>query len=286
MEHPLVSVIVVSYNHSKYIDENLDSVKSQNYPNIELILADDASEDNSVEIFNRWTAKNGYAVKTNFHKVNTGLAIILNECIKLASGQYIKLISADDYFHSNYLSECITAMQKEKSQVVFTQAFSVKSNSVVLKKNYFPIPDHPTVEMERKLSSGNFVSGATLCFEKEVLKLIGNYNPSTLLEDYDFILRVISKSLKISYVDDNLIYYRNHTHNISKVRLLDLEIETEKLKYKYLQKKDFAPVINASTKTKVNRYGKRFSMQIFSEYIKYPHRSSKVILKMILSVIK
>ena len=57
---PLVTIVVVSYNHSKYIKENLDSILSQTYPNIQLIVADDASPDNSVEVFEEWLSNNNY----------------------------------------------------------------------------------------------------------------------------------------------------------------------------------------------------------------------------------
>ena len=57
---PLVTIVVISYNQSKYIKENLDSIKAQTYLNIELIVADDASPDNSVEIFESWLKHNNY----------------------------------------------------------------------------------------------------------------------------------------------------------------------------------------------------------------------------------
>lgn len=68
MENPLVTVIVVSYNHSKYIEENLDSIKNQTYKNIQLIVADDASKDNSAETFEQWLSKNNYPAEKIFIK--------------------------------------------------------------------------------------------------------------------------------------------------------------------------------------------------------------------------
>ena len=66
MNYPLVSIIVVSYNHSGYIKENLDSVKNQTYPNIQLIVADDASPDNSAEVFEQWLKDNNYPAEKIF----------------------------------------------------------------------------------------------------------------------------------------------------------------------------------------------------------------------------
>ena len=74
MNNPLVSVVVISYNQAKYIKENLDSLKAQTYPNWELIVADDASPDNSVEEFKNWLKENNVNAKELFHTKNTGLS--------------------------------------------------------------------------------------------------------------------------------------------------------------------------------------------------------------------
>ena len=83
MDQPLVSIVVVSYNQGKYIKENLDSINSQTYDNIQLIVADDASKDTTVEVFDNWLLENNYSAEKNYHQKNTGLATILNECLKL-----------------------------------------------------------------------------------------------------------------------------------------------------------------------------------------------------------
>lgn len=64
--YPLVSIIVVGYNHAKFIRENLDNIKAQTYPNIELIMADDASQDNSVIVFKNRLAENNFSANKNF----------------------------------------------------------------------------------------------------------------------------------------------------------------------------------------------------------------------------
>jgi alpha-1,3-rhamnosyltransferase len=60
LEKPLVSIVVVSYNHAHFLEENLNSIKAQTYPSIQLIVADDASKDNSIEVYENWLEKNNY----------------------------------------------------------------------------------------------------------------------------------------------------------------------------------------------------------------------------------
>lgn len=281
MEKPLVSIVVVSYNHGKYIKENLNSVRSQTYDNIQLIVADDASKDNSVEIFEQWLSENNYTAEKNYHQENTGLATTLNECLELAKGKYIKIIAADDHLHPEYIEKCVSKLIEEQSHVVFTQAYSIDGNSHILNANFFPIPNNPTEKIEEKLSKGNFISGSTLFYDLAILKTIGNYKKDVLLEDYDFILRVISNDFRISYINENLIYYRQHETNISKTKLLALEAETEILKYKYFKDRKFAITINLSTSQKIDQYGKKIVKLIFIKYLFYHYRSKKTLIKMI-----
>lgn len=281
MDQSLVSIVVVSYNQGKYIKENLDSVKYQTYDNIELIVADDASTDNSVEIFDEWLSKNNYKAEKNYHKKNTGLATILNECLKLAKGKYIKIIAADDYLHPEYIEKCVSKIINDKSQVVFTQATSIDDKSQILMSKFFSIPKDPTENIEEKLSKGNFISGSTLFYDLSIIKTIGNYKKNVLLEDYDFILRVVTANFKISFIDTSLIYYRQHETNISKTKFLALEAETEILKYRYFATRKYANIINYKTAQKVDQYGKNFVKLIFIKYLCYQHRSKRTLLKMI-----
>lgn len=281
MDQPLVSIVVVSYNQGKYIKENLDSINSQTYDNIQLIVADDASKDTTVEVFDNWLLENNYSAEKNYHQKNTGLATILNECLKLAKGRYLKIIAADDYLHPEYIEKCLSKLIEEQSHVVFTQATSIDNDSHILKSDFFSIPDNPIENIEEKISFGNFISGSTLFYDMTILKTIGNYKKDILLEDYDFILRVISADFKISFINKNLVYYRQHETNISKTKLIALEAETEILKYKYFKARKFANTINHSTSQKINLYGKEFVKLIFIRYICYNCLSKRTLLKMI-----
>lgn len=283
MNQPLVSVVVISYNHEIYIKEMLDSLRNQTYSNWELIVADDASKDSSVEVFKTWLHENGFNAKEIYHEVNTGLATVLNQALNLCQGKYVKLIAADDFLHPSYLEECIQTMQKEKTKIVFTQAFSVDNKSNVLSENFFSIPENPTKDIKTKLACGNYISGATLCYDMDVIKIIGNYKIDLLLEDYDFILRAVNNNCEISFINKNLVFYRQHDSNISKTKLLALEVETELLKYTYFNDREFANVINKSTSLKIKRYGRDFVKLIFMKYLNYQFKSKKVILKMIIN---
>lgn len=215
---PLVSIIVVSYNHSKYLRENLDSIEAQTYPNIELIVADDASQDNSVQIFNQWIKENNYSAKANFHKVNTGLATVLNECVELANGKYVKMIAADDYLHPKSIEKCVVKLEElgENFGIVHTDVFCINDVSEII-PDRLDLNVHNNIDADifsENLLKMNTVAALSVMMRTKVLKETGKYDSQFLVEDYYRWLK-INEIAKIAYIPEKLAFYRLHDNNIS-----------------------------------------------------------------------
>ena len=103
-KQPLVSIIVITYNSSKYVLETLESAKAQTYQNIELIVSDDCSIDNTVEICREWIENNKERfVRTELitAEKNTGIPANCNRGVKAAQGEWVKLIAGDDILYNN-----------------------------------------------------------------------------------------------------------------------------------------------------------------------------------------
>ncbi|MBQ0151497.1 MAG: glycosyltransferase, partial [Chryseobacterium sp.] len=230
---PLVTIVVVSYNHSRFIKENLDSILSQTYPNIQLIVADDASPDNSVEVFEEWLSDNNYPALKNYHKKNTGLATTLNECIKLAKGKYIKLIAADDYLHPDAIEECVAKMEESGDQygMVHTDTYCIDNSSTIIKDfaNYNELGNIDPLEFGKKLIEGNRIAALTVMMRLDVVIETGDYDAYYLAEDYYRWLMINNKYL-IAYIPKKLAYYRLHENNISKLKAEKIEQENLILK--------------------------------------------------------
>lgn len=242
---PLVSVIVVSYNHAKFIRENLDSIQNQTYKNIQLILGDDASTDDSVEVYKDWLKTNSYSAELKFHKINTGLATMLNECIAMAKGKYIKLIAADDFLSRDYISRCVGYLETNDKDAVFTNAFAVDDQSLMIQDHYFPKVHYTHYEeMIRLLLKSNFAPGSTLFFKAEFFKSMGPIPNDVLLEDYHFALAIANKQKMLGYLIDSLVYYRRHEGNVSQQRFFFLETMTIVEQLKFDKKGAYADIIN------------------------------------------
>lgn len=234
MESPLVSFIVVSYNHSEFITECLDSIKNQTYKNWELIIADDASKDNSAEVMKNWLQENNVLAKTNFHTQNKGFASTLNECLEMTEGKYVNIIAADDYFHFEFLEKCVASLEQKDDNfgMVFSSCFIIKED-----KSLIHYLDDLTIYKDEKrfrttLKKMNYIPALATLVKRKVLLETGPYDKNILIEDYDRWLR-INQNYFIDFVPENLAYHRKHGENISKIKERIVFVEEILLRLKY-----------------------------------------------------
>lgn len=274
MEQPLVSVVVISYNQAQYIIQNLDSLKSQIYTNWELIVADDASPDHSVEVFKNWLLENKVSAEEIFHTQNTGLATVLNEAIKICSGKYVKFIAADDYMHPECLEKAVRCLEEKGKEygMVFTDAFCVDENN-------HPLPDFADFnsiqtiapsEMHETLIKGNRIGAPTVLMRTDVVKQTGKYNAEFLVEDYQRWL-MISDKYFIAYIPEKLTYYRIHPGNISKAKATRILAEDRMLQMMFDKKGSVKDMINhyAQDNYVTNR---KIYLDLLEVYSNYPFR--------------
>lgn len=96
---PLVSVSVASFNNAAYIRETLDSIRDLDYPNLELLVVDDASRDDSVAVIEGWLAEHpDFNARLLVHTTNKGLCAVCNAAVQGTSGEYFCLIGSDDIY--------------------------------------------------------------------------------------------------------------------------------------------------------------------------------------------
>lgn len=118
MKNPLVSVVVPVYNADIYLVRCLDSLVNQTFKNIQVILVDDGSTDQSGQICDRYVSNN-----SNFeviHKKNGGLSSARNEGIKYCKGKYITFLDSDDWFSRNYIEICALELEKSNVELLLT----------------------------------------------------------------------------------------------------------------------------------------------------------------------
>lgn len=278
MEQPLVSILVVSYHQGKYIKENLDSVKAQTYTNWELIVADDASPDDSVLQFKNWLKENNVNAKELFHNKNTGLATILNEAIEICNGKYVKLIAADDFMHPECLEKSVNSLEEkgEEYGMVFTDTYCIDENSNPLPDfaDYNKLGNIPAEDFRKELLRGNRIAALTVMMPLKVIKETGKYDSKFLVEDYYRWLKINEKYL-IAYIPEKLSYYRWHDNNISKTKAERIEAETMMIQIMFDSDGILRKKINQTMSEKYLS-NQKISADLLSIYKKYAYHIKRL----------
>ena len=126
----MISVIIPSYNHEKYIDRCIESVLNQTLHDFELIIIDDASEDKSWEIIKSFTDKRIRSLKLSS---NHGADYVQNKGIELARYDYVGILNSDDCFSENRLAKCLNLIKDRDVDIIGTDIELINSEGKVIK---------------------------------------------------------------------------------------------------------------------------------------------------------
>ena len=196
-----ISVIIPTYNRGKLIKKSIKSVLNQTYQNIEVIVVDDGSTDNTESIVKNIKDKRLRYIKL---EENKGACFARNIGIKNAKGTYISFQDSDDIFYSNKLEVQLNNLLKNKSDIDFCKLKYHDFNTE------FSIPNKEQEELIKKgkiideLCKGNFISTQALLVKKDILDNIHFDDALPRFQDYDLVLRIVPK-YKISYSDQSLV---------------------------------------------------------------------------------
>ena len=197
--NPIVSIIVPCYNQAQYLDECLNSLLDQTYPNWECIIVNDGSPDNTEEVAMKWTNKDERF--KYLYKTNGGLSSARNEGIKNAVGTLILPLDADDKIANIYCELAINALVKNSS-LSLIYANSEKFGLVN------EIWDLPEFSIE-KLATENLIYCSAF-FKKEDWERVGGYDENLMqgLEDWEFWIAILKKGGNVIKLKETCFYYR------------------------------------------------------------------------------
>jgi len=223
VEHPLVSILIASFNHENYIEEALNSVLSDTYSNKEIIIIDDGSSDNSVDIIENWLRKYEEKINVTFkHRQNKGVCATANELLDMANGQYILFLPSDDLLLNNTIAERVEILELNPSKLVLlsdAQVIDSEGNIIYesmmsdfhkADKNKYKTDENIIDELIFRFS----ISGPVLFVNKKIYDIIGKYPVKLKAEDLYFYIRT-SCLRKILFWDKKVGSYRWHSKNVS-----------------------------------------------------------------------
>lgn len=227
---PLVSVIVPCYNHENYIIECLNSIYNSSYKNIELILIDDGSKDESYEVANKWLSKKQKRfTNINIDKQdNVGICKTLNRLINKAKGEFIFPLASDDMIPVNGIRDSVNQLLLTSKDILLTDVSLIDENSKLISKSASAFYRRPTCFYKNKyiLYSDIILNWNPpfqfYCAKKSYYEKYGYYDETISFEDYDFILKAIKND---NFTYSNLIS-REYRIRLNNRITPGLEIET------------------------------------------------------------
>lgn len=220
----LVSILIPVFNHEKYIEECLTSIINLTHANIEVLICDDGSIDNSLSIIKSWCSQHPELDVRIFSQENKGVCHTLNRLLNEASGEFITLCASDDVLLPDSISLRLAAMHSDPAiEAVIGDAVVINGDSVEVNRsamkslynaNFSALAARPSRELVFNWS----VVGPTLLAKRSLYNKIGMYDPDLQVEDRDFYLRALAINC-LKFIPEIVAKYRVHSDNASRKSL-------------------------------------------------------------------
>lgn len=219
MEHPLVSVPVITYNSSKTVLETLESIKAQTYPNIELLISDDCSMDNTVEICQEWIEQNKLRfARTEILTIeeNKGTSANFNRAEAACRGEWIKPIAGDDLLMPNCVDDCVHYITNHPDvKVLFgrVRAFggAQEENEEMDSRFCYELFHMSSEQMlHHLLFHTNGIPAPGFFYHRALLDEyhIKNDERIPLIEDYPKWINILRAGITFHFLDKDIVKYR------------------------------------------------------------------------------
>ena len=229
MSVPKVSVIIPNYNHARYLPQRVESVLNQTFRDIEVILMDDCSPDDSRSIIAAYAASDA-RIRVVLNEQNSGSTFKQwNKGIALAKGQYVWLAESDDYAHLELLSELVACLDAHpKAGLAYCDSISVDEKGKPLqewKHVFCQSLETDLWKQDFALSGLDFIrrfmaqfnaipNASAVLLRRAVLQQVGPANENTRLAgDWLYWITILTQS-DIAYVPHPYNFFRTHTNNV------------------------------------------------------------------------
>jgi len=206
---PLVSVVIPVYNGSNYLVEAIDSALAQTYTNIEIIVVDDGSTDNTWEIIQSYGSK----IK-GIRKPNGRVSSALNRGIMEASGKYFGWLSHDDLWLPAKLEKQVDFLKDHPEfKACYTDMYCINEEGKIIRTVKFPW--YPRIEAMRNLFQAMYISGCSILIEMDIFETIGVFNEVLkTTQDFEMWMRILN-FYEIGHIPEYLIKNRIHPSQVA-----------------------------------------------------------------------
>lgn len=234
MQSPLVSVAIPAYNHAPFLNACLESVRVQTYPNLELVIVDDGSTDQTLAVAQQFAATHAQRFQhlTILHQANRGVSATANRAIAACRGTWVHLLGSDDVIYPDKIlrqQQAIHDWNEPSLALVYSDMDFLNAAGQIIssatRKRPHPGPEHQAYLW---LISRNLIANPSVALHREAFLAIGGFDERLALEDLDAWLRLSVKHA-IARMPGVVAGYRRHGSNTSAQQLLMFEGHWETL---------------------------------------------------------
>ena len=223
----LISVIVVTYNFEKIILETLESVKKQEYKKIELIITDDNSKDETINIVKKWAMENRnrfIEIKIIENKINNGVTKNINIGVKEAKGNWIKILAGDDILRKDAFINFVNFLEISlEAEIIFSKVIPFKDKED--KREYGK--EMPNLKQEKffkktikrqlfQILDDNVIPAPGAFFKRELLERMEYFDERfRMVEDHPFWIKLLKNNVNFFYMPIVTVEYRKLEDSVS-----------------------------------------------------------------------
>ncbi len=223
---PLVSVVIASYNNSKYLQQCIESVLAQTYKNIELVVADDCSTDNSKQIVLNLKDKHPHIISI-FNLHNMGACNNVNNAInQYTSGKYIKVLDSDDFLYNNAIEVLVNELDYRSDNIAFVYA---RSDTLINNLVSDEVSGKSISKANLLRNDSSPIPALTVLFRRDVFIKVGGYPKDGYTGDLDLWLKMVVHGFEFLFVENIVGAYRVNSSSSAlssnRVKMLFSELE-------------------------------------------------------------
>lgn len=215
-DHPKVSICIPSYNHAQFLPAAIESALGQTYPNIEIILADDGSSDDSLQIAKSYADRYPHLTRVFAHpgNINRGISETLNLAFEKSTGDYWSPLASDDTFLPEKTEQQVAFLKSHLSTGwVYSQVQCISEQGDLL-----PGLSGEDITVEpsplEKLIRHNKIAGMTVLARRECYEQVGGFKEGLLYSDWEFWVQMATRC-RVGFIKKPLVRYRVHSYNAS-----------------------------------------------------------------------
>lgn len=212
--NPLVSICIPSYNHARFLPSALESALCQTYPNVEIIVVDDGSTDDSLNIAEDYAARYPSVIRVFTHPgcKNKGSSATINLAVQRSMGELLSPFASDDVLCPDKIACQVAFLESNREIGLVHSCAHVIDETGQIQPGILGCDISDAPNPVALLISGNQIAGLTVMFRRECIQKVGLWDDTLIYSDWELWLRIVAH-YKIAFLDRPLAMYRVHSYN-------------------------------------------------------------------------